>query len=153
MLHLWRRYARADRLSAGGGSAKEWPKTLDGAVTTGFRHRSARPWRVTNQGGDAQYSARARSVCAIGVHEMLAQKKSKDTLRQGMLQNEFHWSQLHMDHWTGWTGRWRNCSKRGRAGQLVFFVLEVPVESIPRKKQCRALRRLPRQSPHRQITR
>ena len=46
----------------GGGSAKEWPATVDRVLTAGLRHRGAGPRHGGGQGGDADVSRRPPSA-------------------------------------------------------------------------------------------
>jgi glyoxylase-like metal-dependent hydrolase (beta-lactamase superfamily II) len=80
---------------AGGGSGKEWSKTLDSALELNFDTVVPGHGVVTNKQEmrkfrDSTVTLRNR------VHEMVVQKKSRDEVAR-MLQSEFHWQQLHLD--------------------------------------------------------
>jgi glyoxylase-like metal-dependent hydrolase (beta-lactamase superfamily II) len=80
---------------AGGGSGKEWTTTLDSVLMLPFD---------TAVPGHGPVATRADMVKFRGstltlrnrVHEMLAQKKSRDEV-SAMLQKEFRFAQLHLD--------------------------------------------------------
>ena len=80
---------------SGGGSAKEWTHTLDGALKLDFDTVIPGHGPVTNKAEmrkfrDSTLKLRNR------VHEMLTQKKNRDQVA-AMLKSEFHWAQLHLD--------------------------------------------------------
>jgi glyoxylase-like metal-dependent hydrolase (beta-lactamase superfamily II) len=80
---------------AGGGSAKEWTKTLDGALQLDFDtvvpgHGTVTTKREMAKFRDSTVTLRNR------IHEMIVQKKTRDEIAK-MLQAEFHWAQLHLD--------------------------------------------------------
>ena len=80
---------------SGGGSAKEWTKTLDGALQLDFDtvvpgHGVVTTKREMAKFRDSTLTLRNR------IHEMIVQKKSRDDIAQ-MLRKEFHWEQLHLD--------------------------------------------------------
>jgi len=80
---------------AGGGSGKEWTKTLDSALQLDFdavvpRHGLVTTKQEMAKFRDSTFKLRNR------VHEMLVQKKTRDDVSK-MLQTEFHWAQLHLD--------------------------------------------------------
>jgi cyclase len=80
---------------AGGGSAKEWTKTLDQALQLDFEavvpgHGDVTTKQEMRKFRDSTLKLRGR------IHEMLVQKKSRDDIAK-MLQAEFHWVQLHLD--------------------------------------------------------
>jgi cyclase len=80
---------------SGGGSGKEWTKTLDGALMLDFDSVVPGHGNVTTKAEMRKFrdsTLRLRNR----VHEMLTQKKSKDEISK-MLQTEFHWAQLHLD--------------------------------------------------------
>jgi len=80
---------------AGGGSGKEWTKTLDSALQLDFDavvpgHGLVTTKQEMAKFRDSTFKLRNR------VHEMLVQKKTRDDVSK-MLQTEFHWAQLHLD--------------------------------------------------------
>jgi cyclase len=80
---------------AGGGSAKEWTKTLDSALQLDFDtvvpgHGNITTKQEMRKFRDSTLDLRNR------VHEMVVQKKTRDQIAR-MLQNEFHWAQLVLD--------------------------------------------------------
>jgi cyclase len=80
---------------AGGGSAKEWTKTLDQALQLDFEavvpgHGDVTTKQEMRKFRDSTLKLRSR------IHEMLVQKNSRDDIAK-MLQTEFHWVQLHLD--------------------------------------------------------
>lgn len=80
---------------AGGGSAKEWTKTLDQALQLDFEavvpgHGDVTTKQEMRKFRDSTLKLRRR------IHEMLVQKKTRDDIAK-MLQTEFHWVQLHLD--------------------------------------------------------
>jgi cyclase len=80
---------------AGGGSAKEWTKTLDQALQLDFEavvpgHGEVTTKQEMRKFRDSTLKLRSR------IHEMLVQKKTRDDIAK-MLQTEFHWVQLHLD--------------------------------------------------------
>jgi cyclase len=80
---------------AGGGSAKEWTKTLDQALQLDFEavvpgHGDVTTKQEMRKFRDSTLKLRSR------IHEMLVQKKTRDDIAK-MLQTEFHWVQLHLD--------------------------------------------------------
>ncbi|HJT86222.1 MAG TPA: MBL fold metallo-hydrolase [Bryobacteraceae bacterium] len=80
---------------SGGGSGKEWTKTLDSALTLDFDTVVPGHGPVTNKQQMRKFrdsTLRLRNR----VHEMLVQKKSRDEVAQ-MLRSEFHWADLHLD--------------------------------------------------------
>jgi glyoxylase-like metal-dependent hydrolase (beta-lactamase superfamily II) len=80
---------------AGGGSAKEWPKTLDSALQLDFDTVVPGHGVVTTKHEMAKFRDSTLTL-RNRVHEMLVQKKSRDEVAK-MLQTEFHWQQLHLD--------------------------------------------------------
>jgi len=80
---------------AGGGSAKEWPHTLDGALMLDFDAVVPGHGPVTNKGEMRKYRQSTVQL-RNRVHEMLVQKKNRDEVAN-MLKTEFHWAQLHLD--------------------------------------------------------
>lgn len=80
---------------SGGGSGKEWTKTLDSALVLDFDTVVPGHGPVTNKQQMRKFrdsTLRLRNR----VHEMLMQKKSRDEVAQ-MLRMEFHWADLHLD--------------------------------------------------------
>ena len=80
---------------AGGGSAKEWTKTLDSTLQLDFDtvvpgHGVVTTKQEMRKFRDSTLRLRTR------VHELLVQKKTRDEVAK-MLQTEFHWAQLHLD--------------------------------------------------------
>jgi cyclase len=80
---------------AGGGSAKEWTKTLDQALQLDFDavvpgHGDVTTKQEMRKFRDSTLKLRNR------IHELLVQKKTRDEIAK-MLQTEFHWVQLHLD--------------------------------------------------------
>ena len=79
---------------AGGGSAKEWPTTLDGVLGLDFD-------QVVPGHGTVVAKAEMRKFRDIAarlrtrVHEMIVQKKSKDEISK-MLASEFHYAEFHL---------------------------------------------------------
>jgi cyclase len=80
---------------AGGGSAKEWTKTLDGALQLDFDTVVPGHGVVTTK---AEMRKFRESTLRLNrrIHDMLVQKKNRDEIAQ-MLKKEFHWEQLHLD--------------------------------------------------------
>jgi glyoxylase-like metal-dependent hydrolase (beta-lactamase superfamily II) len=79
----------------GGGSAKEWTKTLDSALQLDFEtvvpgHGVVTTKQEMRKFRDTSLKLRTR------IHEMIVQKKTRDEIAK-MLQTEFHWAQLHLD--------------------------------------------------------
>jgi glyoxylase-like metal-dependent hydrolase (beta-lactamase superfamily II) len=84
---------------AGGGSGKEWPKTLEEALKLDFDavvpgHGDVATKKDMAQFRDGTIALRNR------MHEMLAQKKTRDDIVQ-MVQSEFHWGPMQMGHLDG----------------------------------------------------
>jgi cyclase len=80
---------------SGGGSGKEWTKTLDSALQLDFDTVVPGHGVVTNKREMAKFRDTTLAL-RNRVHEMLAQKKTRADIAQ-MLQKEFHWAQLHLD--------------------------------------------------------
>ena len=79
---------------SGGGSAKEWPRTLDSALKLDFETVVPGHGNVTTKEEMRKYrDSTARLVTRV--HEMVTQKKSRDEISK-MLQTEFHWAELHL---------------------------------------------------------
>ena len=80
---------------AGGGSAKEWPRTLDDVLTLDFDsvvpgHGSVTTKAELRKFRDSTQTLRNRA------REMITQKRSRDDIRK-MLMTEFHWADLHLN--------------------------------------------------------
>jgi glyoxylase-like metal-dependent hydrolase (beta-lactamase superfamily II) len=80
---------------AGGGSAKEWTKTLDLALQLDFDtvvpgHGNITTKQEMRKFRDSTLALRNR------VHEMVVQKKTRDEIAR-MLQSDFHWIQFLLD--------------------------------------------------------
>jgi glyoxylase-like metal-dependent hydrolase (beta-lactamase superfamily II) len=80
---------------AGGGSAKEWTKTLDSALQLDFEtaipgHGNVTTKQEMRKFRDSTLELRNR------VHEMVVQKKSRTEIAT-MLQRDFHWIQILLD--------------------------------------------------------
>lgn len=84
---------------SGGGSAKEWPKTLEGALQLDFDTVVPGHGNVTTKQEMARFREGALAFRAR-MHEMIAQKKTHDEIAQ-IVQTEFHWSQLQMNNLNG----------------------------------------------------
>ena len=80
---------------AGGGSGKEWTKTLDSALQLDFDAVVPGHGLVTTKQEMAKFRDSTLKLRSR-VHEMLIQKKTRDDVSK-MLQAEFHWAQLHLD--------------------------------------------------------
>jgi cyclase len=80
---------------SGGGSGKEWTRTLDSALQLDFDTVVPGHGVVTTKQEMAKFRDSTLTL-RNRVHEMLAQKKSRDEVAK-MLQSEFHWQQLHLD--------------------------------------------------------
>jgi glyoxylase-like metal-dependent hydrolase (beta-lactamase superfamily II) len=80
---------------AGGGSGKEWTKTLDSALQLDFDAVVPGHGLVTTKQEMAKFRDSTLKL-RNRVHEMLIQKKTRDDVSK-MLQTEFHWAQLHLD--------------------------------------------------------
>ena len=79
---------------AGGGSAKEWTKTLDSALMLDFDGVVPGHGVVTNKREMAKYRDSTLSL-RNKVHEMLVAKKNRDEIA-AMLRKDFHWADLHI---------------------------------------------------------
>jgi cyclase len=79
---------------AGGGSAKEWPKSLQEVLKLDFDIVVPGHGDISKK---ADVAALRNSTISLmnRVHEMNVQKKSKDDISK-MLQTDFHWAQLHL---------------------------------------------------------
>lgn len=79
---------------SGGGSAKEWTSTLDGALQLDFDavvpgHGTVTTKQEMRKFRDSTLKLRMR------VHDLVVQKKTRDDIAK-MLQSEFHWAELHL---------------------------------------------------------
>jgi glyoxylase-like metal-dependent hydrolase (beta-lactamase superfamily II) len=79
---------------SGGGSAKEWTKTLDSALQLDFDTVVPGHGNVTNKQEMRRFRASTVSL-VTRVREMNGQKKSKDDIA-AMLRKEFHFADLHL---------------------------------------------------------
>ena len=79
---------------AGGGSAKEWTTTLDGALKLDFNAVVPRHGVVTTKVGMANFRTSTMSL-QTKVHSMLVAKKSKAEI-EAMLRKDFHYADLHV---------------------------------------------------------
>jgi cyclase len=79
---------------SGGGSAKEWPKTLDHAMALDFDTVIPGHGNVTTKQEMRKFRA-STALLVTRVHEMVTQKKSRDDIAN-MLRTEFQWSDLHL---------------------------------------------------------
>ena len=80
---------------AGGGSAKEWTKTLDSALQLDFDmvvpgHGNITTKQEMRKFRDSTLALRNR------VHEMVVQKKKRDEIAR-MLQTDYHWIPVLLD--------------------------------------------------------
>jgi glyoxylase-like metal-dependent hydrolase (beta-lactamase superfamily II) len=80
---------------AGGGSAKEWTKTLDGVLGLDFDTAVPGHGNVTTK---AEMRKFRDSTLAVRnrVRELIVKKAPRDEIAK-VLQSEFHWGQLQMD--------------------------------------------------------
>jgi glyoxylase-like metal-dependent hydrolase (beta-lactamase superfamily II) len=79
---------------SGGGSGKEWPKTLSGALQLDFDTVVPGHGNVATKADMAKFRDTTISV-NNRIHEMLQQKKNKDEIGK-VMQSEFHWGQLQL---------------------------------------------------------
>ena len=79
---------------AGGGSAKEWTKTLDGALQLDFDTVVPGHGNVTTKAEMRRFRDTTMTV-RTRVHDMVVQKKTKDEIAK-MLMADFKWGQLQM---------------------------------------------------------
>ena len=79
---------------SGGGSARDWPKTLDGALTLDFDTVVPGHGDVTTKAEMRKYRTSTQTL-RDRVHQMLVEKKTKAQVEQ-MLRTEFHWADLHV---------------------------------------------------------
>lgn len=79
-----------------GGSAKEWPKTLDRVLALDFDVVIPGHGLVTTKTEMRKFRNRA-ILLKDRVHEMLLQKKTREQIST-MLQDEFHWFPFVLDY-------------------------------------------------------
>ena len=79
---------------AGGGSAKEWTKTLDSALQLDFDLVVPGHGNVTSKAEMRKFRDSTQKL-RTRIHEMIVQKKTRDEIVK-MLQTEFHWAELHL---------------------------------------------------------
>jgi glyoxylase-like metal-dependent hydrolase (beta-lactamase superfamily II) len=79
---------------AGGGSAKEWTRTLDSALRLDYDTVVPGHGAITKKSEVAKFRQTTIDV-RNRVHEMDVQKKTKDEIGK-MLQTDFHWGPLQM---------------------------------------------------------
>jgi glyoxylase-like metal-dependent hydrolase (beta-lactamase superfamily II) len=79
---------------AGGGSAKEWPGTLDGALQLDFDTVVPGHGEVTTKAEMQKYRASTLEL-RNKVHDMIVQKKTKAEIEK-MLRTDFHFADLHI---------------------------------------------------------
>ena len=80
---------------AGGGSAKEWTKTLEGVLQLDFDTVVPGHGNVTTKQEMAKF--RDSTVTLRNrIRQLIQEKKSRDEIAKAM-QAEFHWAQLHID--------------------------------------------------------
>ena len=79
---------------AGGGSAKDWTKSLDGALTLTFDKVVPGHGVVTTKAEMANFRTSTVSL-QTKVHSMLVAKKSKAEI-EAMLRKDFHYADLHV---------------------------------------------------------
>jgi glyoxylase-like metal-dependent hydrolase (beta-lactamase superfamily II) len=80
---------------ANGGSAKDWPYTLDGALRLDFETVVPGHGDVTTKAEMKKFRDDTMAV-RTQVHEMMVQKKSKDEI-WAMLQKDHHWNQFQQN--------------------------------------------------------
>lgn len=79
---------------SGGGSAKEWTRSLDSALMLDFDTVVPGHGVVTNKQEMAKYRNSTLEL-SNKIHQMLAAKKSRDEIA-AMLRKDFHWADLHI---------------------------------------------------------
>ena len=80
---------------AGGGSAKEWPKTLDAALALDFDTVVPGHGVVATRADMRRFRETIASV-NTRIHEMILQKKTRDDIAR-VLRDEFHWLPFIID--------------------------------------------------------
>jgi cyclase len=79
---------------AGGGSARAWPYTLDGALKLDFDTVVPGHGDVTTKDKMRAYRDETARLARM-THMMVLQKRSRDDIEK-MLRSEFHWADLHV---------------------------------------------------------
>jgi len=79
---------------AGGGSGKEWPRTLEGVLRLDFDAVVPGHGNVTTKQEMAKFRQTTIDV-RNRIHDLLAQKKSRDDIAKAMA-SEFHWGDLQL---------------------------------------------------------
>ncbi|MBV9508638.1 MAG: MBL fold metallo-hydrolase [Acidobacteriia bacterium] len=79
---------------SGGGSAKEWPRTLDSALMLDFELVVPGHGLLTSK-QEMRKFRNSTAMLVTRVHQLVTQKKSKDDVAK-MLRKEFHWADLHL---------------------------------------------------------
>jgi len=79
---------------SGGGSAREWPKTLSAALKLDFDTAVPGHGEVTTKTEMAKFRD-STAALRDRVHQMLGQKKSAAEIEK-MLRTDFHWADLHV---------------------------------------------------------
>jgi glyoxylase-like metal-dependent hydrolase (beta-lactamase superfamily II) len=79
---------------AGGGSARDWPGTLDGALKLDFDQVVPGHGLVTTKQELRKFRDSAQTL-RTRVHDMLAQNKSRGEIEK-MLRSDFHFADLHV---------------------------------------------------------
>ena len=77
---------------AGGGSGKEWPKTLESALQLDFDTVVPGHGNVTTKQEMAKFRQTTISV-RNRIHDLVSQKKTRDEIAK-IMQSEFHWGEL-----------------------------------------------------------
>ena len=79
---------------AGGGSGKEWTKTLDSALGLDFDTVIPGHGAITTKAEMAKFRQVTVDV-RNKVHEMNVQKKTRDEIK-AVMENQFHWGALQL---------------------------------------------------------
>jgi len=79
---------------SGGGSAREWPKTLTAALRLDFDTAVPGHGEVTTKAEMAKFRD-STAALRDRVHDMLARKRSAAEIEK-MLRTDFHWADLHV---------------------------------------------------------
>ena len=79
---------------SGGGSAKEWPRTVEKALKLDFTTVVPGHGPVGNKGDMEKFRVDADKL-KNRIHDMVAQKKSRAEIAKAMT-DEFHWADLHI---------------------------------------------------------
>jgi cyclase len=80
---------------AGGGSAKEWPRTIDRVLALDFDTVVPGHGSVTTKAELAKFRDQAESLRAK-TREMIVKKAARDDIRK-MLMSDFRWADLHLN--------------------------------------------------------